>query len=239
MSNFFGSQGESSIAGSGLRVELNALMRQVYLWMATGLLVTTAVAVGTATIPSLRNLLLNPTVMIVAIIAELALVLGLSFGLRRMSPGVAIAVFFAYAALNGFTLSVIFFVYELGTIYAAFFTTAALFGAMTVVGFTTKIDLSKYSTYFLMALIGLIIASVVNVFLRSSGFDFIISIAGVLIFTALTAYDTQRIKQMAADPTIQADGSLSMKLSIMGALHLYLDFINLFLYLLRLFGRRR
>jgi FtsH-binding integral membrane protein len=207
--------------------------------MTTGLLVTTAVAVGTATLPSLRNLLLNPGVMIAAIIAELALVLALSFGLRRMSPGVAIAVFFVYAALNGFTLSVIFLVYDLGSIYAAFFTAAALFGAMSVVGFTTKVDLSKYSTYFLMALIGLIIAGVINIFLRSSAFDFVISIAGVLIFTALTAYDTQRIKQMSADPTIQADGSLSMKLSIMGALRLYLDFINLFLYLLRLFGRRR
>ena len=239
MSNFFGSQSESSIAGSGVRVEFNALMRQVYLWMATGLLVTTAVAVGTATIPSLQRLALNPAVLIIAIIAELALVIGLSFGLRRMSPGVAIAVFFVYAALNGFTLSIIFLAYDLGTIGAAFFTTAVLFGAMTVVGFTTKVDLSKYSTYFLMALIGLIIAGVVNIFLRSSAFDFVISIAGVLIFTALTAYDTQRIKQMSADPTIQADGSLSMKLSIMGALRLYLDFINLFLFLLRLFGRRR
>lgn len=239
MSDFFGSRSESSVVGSGLRVEFNALMRQVYLWMTTGLLVTTAVAVGTATIPSLQRLIFNPGVMIAAIIGELVLVLALTFGLRRMSPGVAIAVFFIYAALNGFTLSVIFFVYELGAIYGAFFTAAALFAAMSVVGFTTKVDLSKYSTYFLMALIGLVLAGLVNIFLRSSAFDFVISIAGVLIFTGLTAWDTQRIKQMASDPTIQADGSLSMKLSIMGALRLYLDFINLFLYLLRLFGRRR
>ncbi|MEO8612772.1 MAG: Bax inhibitor-1/YccA family protein [Chloroflexota bacterium] len=239
MSNFFGSPSESSIPASGLRVEFNALMRQVYLWMATGLLVTAAVAVGTATMPSLQRLALNPAVLIIAIIAELALVLILSFALKRLSPGVAIAMFFVYAALNGFTLSIIFLAYELPAIGAAFLTTAGLFGAMTVVGFTTKTDLSKYSTYFLMALIGLIIAGVINIFLQSSAFDFIISIAGVLIFTALTAYDTQRIKVMASDPTIQADGSLSMKLSIMGALRLYLDFINLFLFLLRLFGRRR
>jgi len=238
MTNFFGSQSESSIAGSGLRVEIRPLMRQVYVWMATGLLVTAAVAVSVTTMPALQELALNPAALIVAIIAELGLVLALSFGLRRMSPGVAIAMFFVYAALNGFTLSLIFWVYDLGSISAAFFTTAGLFGAMTVVGYTTQIDLSKYSSYFIMALIGLIIASIVNVFLRSSGFDFIISIVGVLIFTALTAYDTQWIKNMAADPTIEADGSLSMKLSIMGALKLYLDFINLFLYLLRLFGRR-
>jgi len=239
MSNFFGSQSESSIAGSGLRVEIRPLMRQVYLWMATGLLVTAAVAVSVTTMPALHELVMNPTALIIAIIAELGLVLALSFGLRRMSPGLAIAMFFVYAALNGFTLSLIFWVYDLGSISVAFFTTAALFGAMTVVGFTTQIDLSKYSSYFIMGLIGLIIASVVNVFLRSSGFEFIISLVGVVLFTALTAYDTQWIKRMAADPTIEADGSLSMKMSIMGALKLYLDFINLFLFLLRLFGGRR
>ena len=239
MSNFFGSQSESSIEGSGLRVEFNALMRQVYLWMTTGLLVTTAVAVGTVTLPSLQRLVYSPGVMMIAIIAELVLVMALGFGIRRMSPGVAIAVFFVYAALNGFTLSVIFLVYDLGTIYAAFFTTAALFGVMTLIGFTTKIDLSQYRTYFMMGLIGILIAMVVNIFLHSSGLDFIISLFGVALFTGLTAYDTQKIKRLGSDPTIQADGSLSMKLSIMGALRLYLDFINLFLYLLRLFGRRR
>jgi uncharacterized protein len=238
MSNFFGSQSESSIPGSGLRVELSALMRQVYLWMATGLLVTAAVAVSVTTVPALANLVLQPGVLIGAVILELVLVLALSFGLRRMSPGLAIVMFFLYAAVNGFTLSIIFWAYELGTIGAAFLTTAGLFGAMTVFAYTTKTDLTKYRTYFIMALIGLIIASVVNIFLRSSGFDFIISIAGVLIFTGLTAYDTQRIARMAADPAIQSDGNLMMKLSIMGALHLYLDFINMFLYLLRLFGRR-
>jgi len=239
MSNFFGSRSESSIAGSGLRVEIRPLMRQVYLWMATGLLVTAAVSVGVASTPAIQEVVYNPAVLIGAIIAELALVIALSWGLRRMSPGLAITMFFVYAALNGLTLSLIFFAYQIGSISAAFFTTAALFGAMTVVGFTTNIDLSQYRSYFIMGLIGLVIAMVVNVFLRSSGFDFLISLVGVVLFTALTAYDTQKIKNMAADPTIEADGSLSMKLSIMGALSLYLDFINLFLFLLRLFGGRR
>jgi FtsH-binding integral membrane protein len=214
-------------------------MRQVYLWMATGLLVTAAISVSVVTIPALQDLVLNPAVLIGAIIAELVVVLALSFGLRRLSPGVAIAMFFVYAALNGLTLSLIFWAYDLGKIGAAFLTTAGLFGAMTVVGYTTQLDLSQYRTYFIMGLIGLVIAMVVNMFLRSTGFELLISFVGVVLFTALTAYDTQKIKRMAADPTIEADGSLSMKLSIMGALALYLDFINLFLFLLRLFGRRR
>lgn len=236
MSNFFGSQSESSIAGSGSRVEIRPLMRQVYLWMTTGLLVTAAVSIGVATTPAIQEFAYNPAVLIGAIIAEFALVIALMWGLRRMSPGVAITMFFVYAALNGLTLSLIFFAYSLGSISAAFFTTAGLFGAMTVVGFTTKVDLSKYSSYFMMGLIGLVIAMVVNMFIGSGPLDLLISIVGVVLFTALTAYDTQKIKNMAADPTIEADGSLAMKLSIMGALTLYLDFINLFLFLVRLFG---
>jgi uncharacterized protein len=239
MSNFFGSQGESSISESGLRVEIRPLMRQVYLWMATGLLLTAAVSVGVASTPTLRQFVSNPAVLFGAIIAELALVIGLSWGLRRLSPGAAIAMFFVYAAINGLTLSLIFSIYTKGTISAAFFTTAGLFGAMTVVGFTTKLDLSQYRSYFIMGLIGLVIAMVVNMFIGSGPLDLLISIVGVVLFTALTAYDTQKIKRMAADPTIEADGSLAMKLSIMGALTLYLDFINLFLFLLRLFGGGR
>jgi FtsH-binding integral membrane protein len=156
-----------------------------------------------------------------------------------MSATTAGLMFFVYAAVNGFTLSLIFLVYNLGAIGAAFLTTAGLFGAMTIVGLTTQIDLTKYSTYFMMAIIGLVIAMVVNIFLRSSGFDLLISFAGVIIFTALTAYDTQKIKNMASDPTIDAGSDAAMKLSILGALTLYLDFINLFLFLLRLFGGRR
>lgn len=239
MANFFGSQSESSIVGAAPRVAVQPLMRQVYLWMTTGLLVTTAAAVTTNTIPALQALAFNPIIRIGAIIGELALVVALGAGLRRMSPGMAIGLFFLYAAVNGFTLSFIFIAYEIGSITLAFFSAAALFAVMTVVGYTTNIDLTQYRSYFMIGLIGIIVASVINIFLRSSGFDFLISIVGVLLFTGLTAYDTQRIARMAADPEITADGNLMMKLSIMGALALYLDFINLFLFLLRLFGRER
>src|SRR5262245_19707135 len=141
MSNFFGSPSESSITGSGLRVEIRPLMRQVYLWMMTGLLVTAAVSVGVATLPAFQELILtNPGVLFIAIITELVVVLALSFGLQRLSPGIVIILFFVYAVLNGFTLSLIFLVYDLGSIGAAFLTTAALFGAMSVIGFTTQVD---------------------------------------------------------------------------------------------------
>lgn len=221
------------------RVEIRPLMRGVYMWMALGLLTTAAVAGFVYNTPSLLELVMNRAVFFGAIIGELVLVVALSWGIRRMSPTTAGLMFFVYAAVNGFTLSLIFLVYNLGAIGAAFLTTAGLFGAMTIVGLTTQIDLTKYSTYFLMAVIGLVIAMVVNIFLRSSGFDLLISFAGVIIFTALTAYDTQKIKNMASDPTIDAGSDTAMKLSILGALTLYLDFINLFLFLLRLFGGRR
>ncbi|MBI1277391.1 MAG: BAX inhibitor (BI)-1/YccA family protein [Anaerolineaceae bacterium] len=240
MSGFFGSDNPRNQAPLGaLRVEIRPLMRLVYMWMTLGLLISGVVAVAVSSTPSLTNILYNPGVMFGAIIGELVLVMALSFALRRISPTLAAVLFVGYAFLNGLTLSIIFLIYPLGTISLAFFSAAGTFAAMTVLGYTTELDLSQYRTYFMMALIGLVIAMVVNIFLRSSGLDLIISMAGVLIFTVLTAYDTQKIKQLAADPTINEDGSLVSKLSIMGALTLYLDFVNLFLFLLRLFGRRR
>jgi FtsH-binding integral membrane protein len=237
--DMWNSQSESSIVGSGARVEVRPLMQRVYLWMTTGLLVTTAVAVTVSSTPALLNLAMNPAILIAAIIGELILVMAIGFGLKRMSPTTATVLFLVYAAVNGFTLSLIFLVYDLGKIQVAFLSTAALFATMTVVGYTTKVDLTRYRSYFMIGLIGLVVAMVINIFLRSSGIEFIISLFGVVLFTALTAYDTQKIKNMAADPEIEADGSLSAKLSILGALTLYLDFINLFLFLLRLFGRQR
>jgi uncharacterized protein len=238
--------GERAIDSPSLRVEVRPLFRLVYMWMGFGLLVTTVIALLTVNPGSpLYNLLfdvrggLNEGVFFGAIIGEFALVIALSAGLRRMSVGLAAVLFFLYAAVNGFTLSLIAMIYTDASIVSAFVSTAALFGVMTVVGFTTQMDLSRYRTYFFMGLIGLVVAMVVNLFLRSSGFDLLISMFGVVLFTALTAYDTQKIKQLASDPTIQADGDLAMKFSILGALTLYLDFINLFLFLLRLFGRRR
>lgn len=237
MSEWFGSRAESLPLG-GLRVEIRPLMRNVYLWMFFGLLVTTVISLITVNTPAILELAFNRAIFFGAIIAELVLVIALSAALRRLSPGMAMAMFVVYAALNGFTLSLIFLVYDLGAITNAFLTTAFLFAAMSAIGYFTDIDLSRFSSYLLMGLIGLIIASVVNLFLRSSGLDFVISLFGVVLFTALTAYDTQKIKLLAADPTIEADGSILLKLSIYGALTLYLDFINLFLFLLRLFGRR-
>lgn len=222
------------------RVEIRPFMRQVYMWMTLGLLLTTGVSVAVYTIPSLLALVLNPAILIGSIIAQLALVFALSLAFNRLSTGAATAMFFAYAALNGFTLSIIFLAYELGSIGLAFGTTALLFFVMTMIGLTTNIDLSKFGSFLMMAVIGLLIAMVVNIFLASGPLDFIISCAGVLIFTALTAYDTQKLHRMAADPAIQGEGvALVTKLSIMGALRLYLDFINLFLFILRIVGGRR
>jgi FtsH-binding integral membrane protein len=219
------------------RVEIRPLMRQVYMWMTLGLLTTTGVSVAVSSIPALQALVLNPVVLIVAIIAQLGLVIGLNLAMQRLSTGAATAMFFVYAGLMGFTLSVIFLAYSLGSITMAFGTTVILFFVMTMIGMTTNIDLSKYSTYLMMGVIGLVIAMVVNMFLNSGPLEYIISFAGVVIFTALTAYDTQKLHRMAADPAIQGeDGALLTKLSILGALTLYLDFINLFLFLLRLFG---
>ena len=229
----------SPIPLSAPRVEIRPLLKNVYMWMTLGLLLTTAVAVVTNTVEPLRNLALNPVVLIIAVVAQLGLVLGLSFGLRRFSAQTATVMFLLYAGTMGFTLSLILLAYETTSIVAALGTTAVLFGTMTVLGLTTQMDLSKMGTYLFIGLIGLVIAMVVNIFLRSSGLEFIISIAGVLIFTGLAAYDTQKIKQMAMDPAIEAEGpELMQKLSIMGALTLYLDFVNLFLFLLRLFGSR-
>lgn len=219
-------------------VDTRSLLRNVYVWMTAGLLLTAGVAFLTASTPLLDHLLSNPFLLWGAIILQLLLVVVLSTAIRRLSLGAAILIFLAYAALTGFTLSSIVLYYSVGTLTQAFLSTAILFGVMTFIGLTTRMDLSKLGTYLLIGLIGLIIASIVNIFLRSSAFDFIISLLGVVIFTGLTAYDTQKIQRMAYDPAFVEQGSAMMgKLSILGALTLYLDFLNLFLYLLRLFGR--
>ena len=216
-------------------LQLNVVMRNVYGWMTMGLLTTTAVALG------ISNMGIIPSqgILWIAIILQFGIVLGLSFAINRISATAAGMLFFLYAAVTGFTFSIIFLVFSLGSIAAAFFSTAGVFGAMTIIGLTTKTDLTKYSSYFMMGLIGLIIASVVNIFIGSSGLDFLISIFGVLLFTGLTAYDTQRIANMAASQKMKVDSEDTLKFSIMGALTLYLDFINLFLFMLRLFGSGR
>ena len=240
MSGFFGSDNQNNQRPLGaLRVEVRPLMRMVYLWMTLGLVVSAFVAIAVSSSPSLFRLAYNPAVLFGAIIGELVLVIALSAAMRRLSPAAASAMFIIYAVLNGFTLSIIFAVYSLGTIGLAFVSASGTFAAMTVLGYTTELDLSQYRSYFIMALVGLIVASLVNILLNSSMLELVISMAGVVIFTVLTAYDTQKIKRLASDPAITEDGSLLIKVSILGALALYLDFVNLFLFLLRLFGRRR
>ncbi len=227
---------EESLPASTVRVEAQDILRWVYLWMGFGLLVTAGVAVVTVNTPALLSLLASP-VLWIALIGELILVFALSAALPRLSPAVASLMFFVYAALNGFTLAGIFLVYTGSSISAAFVATAAMFGAMTIVGFTTRLDLTRFGSFLFMGLIGLLIAMLVNLFLASSGLSMLISVIGVLIFTGLTAYDTQTLKEMARAGF--ADEEVASKSAVMGALRLYLDFINLFLMLLRIMGRRR
>jgi len=218
------------------RVEVRPLLRNVYLWMTLGLIITAGFAFGVAAYAP--HLLYNPLLVWGSFIAMLILVLVLSTAIWRLSFGVAALIFLVYSAVTGFVLSGIVLYYSLGTLTQAFLSTAALFAVMSIVGITTKADLSKLGTYLIIGLVGIIIAMFINFFLRSNTFDFIISIIGVIIFTGLTAYDTQKIVRLASDPRIEGEGSqLAGKLSILGALTLYLDFLNLFLFLLRIFGR--
>ncbi len=212
------------------------LIRWTYAWMFVGLVVTSIIASMTDTTAILIQ---NPGLMIGAFIGELVLVIALSWAITRLSPAIAALMFIGYAALNGFTLSLIVHAYTASSVTGAFVATAGIFGVMTLFAFTTEIDLLQYRNYLFIGLIGLLVALVVNMFIQSSGFDLIISIGGVLIFVALTAYDTQKLKYMAASPEYQADGEAVAKYSIFGALQLYLDFVNLFIFILRLTGRRR
>jgi len=217
-------------------VEVRPLLRSVYLWMTLGLLITAVVAFAIADYAP--HLLQNIVLVWGILIAQIILVIALAAAVWRLSFGAAALIFVVYAALTGFSLSGIVLYYDLGTLTQAFLSATALFAVMSIVGLTTKADLTKLGTYLIIGLVGIIIAMFINFFLRSNTFDFIISIIGVIIFTGLTAYDTQKIARLAADPRIQGDGSqLAGKLSILGALTLYLDFLNLFLFLLRIFGR--
>lgn len=211
----------------------------VYGWMTAGLLVTTAVAYLTVNTTLLSSLVMNPLVVIGALILQIVLVVALGAAIGKMSPAAAAATFLGYSALTGFVLSLVVLSYTAGTITAAFATTALLFGVMTVVGFVTTADLTKIRTLGFFALIGILIAMVVNMFLRSSALDMLISFVGVILFIGLIAADTQRLKILAAAPEVQADRNNAARAAIMGALTLYLDVINLFLFLLRLLGGRR
>lgn len=217
---------------------VNSFMRGIYGWMGSGLALTAVVAVMTASSPAIMGIVFQPMVLIVLILAQLGLVMGLSAAINRLSAGAATGMFLAYSAMNGLTLSSIFIVYTSSSIASAFAVSAGMFLAMSLYGLATKRDLTSLGSFMTMGLIGMLIAMVVNIFLKSSVMGFIIDCVGVLVFTGLTAYDTQKLKDMG-DYAPMNDATALRRGSILGALTLYLDFINLFLIMLRLFGGRR
>jgi len=218
--------------------EQQRFMVRVYNWMAAGLAITGFMAFYVSSSPAMMNILFgNPIVPIILIIAQIGLVFWLASRVMQMSVSQATGVFLLYAGLTGVTFSTLFVVYTSSSITSTFLVTAGTFGAMSLYGYTTKKDLTSWGSFLFMGLIGLIIASVVNMFMQNSMMSTIISYAGVLIFVGLTAYDTQKIKEMNIIGNEGTDEDT--KEAIQGALTLYLDFINLFLMLLRLMGDRR
>ena len=213
------------------------LMRKVYVWMTMALVITGFTAYGVATSPGiLLAISTNRILFWGLVIAEFALVIGVSAAINRLSLAMATLMFVLYSVINGALLSFIFLAYTASSIATVFFITAGTFAVMAFIGYTTKTDLTSMGKILMMALIGLIIATVVNLFIKSSGFTLILSYVGVLVFVGLTAYDSQKIKQMLLQAPDAGEGT--QKLALLGALSLYLDFINLFLYLLRIFGKR-
>jgi len=236
---------ETHVIDEGLR----AYMLKVYNYMASGIFLTGIISLllfklsvvmasdGSITgLTEIGNALYNSSLMWIVMLAPLGVVIYMSFGIKKMSVTKAQGTFWVFAALMGASLSSIFLVYTGASITRVFFITAGTFGAMSIYGYTTKRDLTKLGSFLMMGLIGIIIASIVNMFMKSTMMYYVISILGVLIFVGLTAYDTQKIKNMylATD-----SGEIMGKKAVMGALTLYLDFINLFIMLLRLFGQRR
>lgn len=212
------------------------LMRKVYLWMTLALMITGITAAGVANSPNILALIYSSQVVMWGIIiAEFGLVIYISARLEKLSLSTATTLFALYSILNGVILSSIFLLYSTAIISKVFFITAGTFGVTALYGYATKKDLSSLGNILFMALIGLVIATIVNVFMKSAMFDLILSYIGVIIFVGLTAWDSQKIKHMMM---VQQDADESaQKLALIGALSLYLDFINLFLYLLRIFGR--
>ncbi len=216
--------------------EANSYLQQVFTTMALGLFITAGAAWFVANSEALMQFLFSGFMFYVTIFAPLVVVMIFASRLHKMSFANASILFAVYSALVGVSLASIFIMYSLGTLGQVFSITAGTFGAMALLGWVTKIDLTKYRSIFMMALVGLVIAIVVNLFLGSSQFDFIISIAGVVIFSALTAYDVQKILTIGA--MVDTESETGKKMALMGALNLYLDFVNLFLFLLRLVGGR-
>ena len=217
----------------GARASVNDALWTTYRWMTLGLGVTGLVALGVASSPAAIGLILSsPFIFYGLLITQLGLVFAFSAAARRASTPVVAAMFLVYAALTGLTFSTLFLVYTASSIAAVFFITAGAFAGLSAVGYFTKTDLSAIGRFAIFALIGIIIASVVNLFLQSSGLQWLVSVVGVLLFGALTAYDTQKLKE------VFASGEAHANMPLVGALTLYLDFVNMFLFLLRLFGGR-
>lgn len=230
-------QSQATTYDAGLR----AYFLKIYNLMASALALTGIVAMVAASSPAFTSMLYTETGISgfgwLIMLAPLGLVMWLSFGINRMSTGMAQGVFWGYAVVMGLSLSSIFLVYTGESIARAFFITAGTFGGMSIYGYTTKRDLTGMGSFLIMGLIGVILASLVNIFVQSSGMSFAISVLSVLIFVGLTAYDTQKLKHMYYQ--LAGSGEMLAKASIMGALNLYLDFINIFLHLLRFVGDRR
>ena len=225
------------IVNADAQLRQSGIMSQVYAWMTAGLLVTGAVATYTANSPALLNLIFgNPFAIWILFIVEIGMVIGLSAAINRLAPGAATVLFLAYSAVTGLTLSSIFLVYTSASIASTFFITGAMFGVMSLYGYVTQRDLTRLGNLLVMALLGFFIASIVNFFLQSAALYWIVTYAGILIFVGLIASDTQKIKRLSQQST---DDSSARRIAILGSLMLYLDFINLFLLLLRLFGSRR
>ncbi len=229
----------NTIAQSGVGSAVSVYMRHVYQWMTAGLALTTVVAYGVAGTPAIRDAILgNSLVLILLVVAQFGLVIALSAAIHKLSAGAATGLFLLYSALTGAMLSSIFVVYPIASIGTAFLVTTGTFLAMTVYGTVTRRDLTGLGHFLFMGLIGIIIAMVVNIFLQSTMMNFIVSCLGVLIFTGLTAYDTQKLRRFGEAAPLE-DGTAIRRGAILGALTLSLDFINIFLMLLQLFGGNR
>lgn len=223
---------------------VKTFMAKVFTWMTAAMIITAVTALWFASSPELIGSLISPTGGLsilgwIVTLAPLGFVLLMSMGFQRLSPAIMTLLFVTFSILMGMSLSFILLIYTASSVFQTFFIAGGMFGLMAVLGYTTKTDLTKFGSIMMMGLFGIIIAMVVNIFLGSSTLEYIISIIGVLVFTGLTAYDVQKLKRIGAGIGPEAGSVDARKLSILGALTLYLDFINLFLFLLRFMGDRR
>ena len=227
------------IAGADSLEAVNTLFRKVYQYMAVGLILTSLTAWLTASNPSMTRIFSGSAVpLIIVAVAEIGLVIYLSAAISRLSASTALMLFCVYSVLNGITCSSVLLAYTNDSVYSAFLSTAGMFGAMSLYGLYTKRNLTGMGSFLRMGLFGLIIAMVINIFVGSTMAETVISVMGIIIFMGLTAYDTAKIKELAEGAGMSGDEAVG-KIAVIGALALYLDFINLFLYLIRLFGKRR